>query len=132
MTETTQELHDKYEPRPDVSELTGDASRADNIRKRVDYEPHPEKSVEVSPEHQNIIDSIERLYSGSSSEQDMQVYSEKAIYDDPYSYCDTRYKIAGQWYGLPKVCIWRSEFTPSSGCLSLSRSSASWRLLKGR
>ncbi|KIW92620.1 uncharacterized protein Z519_06467 [Cladophialophora bantiana CBS 173.52] len=33
----------------------------------------------------------------------MSVYSEKAIYDDPLSYCDTRYKIAGQWYGLPKV-----------------------------
>jgi hypothetical protein len=28
-----------------------------------------------------------------------QVYAEKAIYDDPWSYCDTRYKIAGQWYG---------------------------------
>ena len=31
------------------------------------------------------------------------MYDEKAIYDDPYSYCDTRYKIAGQWYGLPVV-----------------------------
>lgn len=29
----------------------------------------------------------------------IQVYTEKAIYDDPWSYCDTRYKIAGQWYG---------------------------------
>lgn len=29
----------------------------------------------------------------------MQVYAEKAIYDDPWSYCDTRYKISGQWYG---------------------------------
>lgn len=30
----------------------------------------------------------------------MQVYAENAIYDDPWSYCDTRYKIAGQWYGM--------------------------------
>jgi hypothetical protein len=45
------------------------------------------------------VDSICRLYSGSASEEDMQVYAEKAIYDDPWSYCDTRYKIAGQWYG---------------------------------
>jgi hypothetical protein len=29
----------------------------------------------------------------------MQVYAQEAIYDDPWSYCDTRYKIAGQWYG---------------------------------
>ena len=45
------------------------------------------------------MDSICRLYSGSASEEDMQVYAEKAIYDDSWSYCDTRYKIAGQWYG---------------------------------
>ena len=30
----------------------------------------------------------------------MQVYAQEAIYDDPLSYCDTRYKIAGQWYGM--------------------------------
>ena len=45
------------------------------------------------------MDSITRLYSGSASEEDMQVYAQEAIYDDPWSYCDTRYKIAGQWYG---------------------------------
>ena len=30
----------------------------------------------------------------------MQVYAREAIYDDPWSFCDTRYKIAGQWYGM--------------------------------
>lgn len=29
----------------------------------------------------------------------MLVYTEKAIYDDPWSYCEDRYRIAGQWYG---------------------------------
>jgi len=33
----------------------------------------------------------------------MQVYAEKAVYDDPWSYCDTRYKIAGQWWGIPII-----------------------------
>jgi hypothetical protein len=33
----------------------------------------------------------------------MQVYAPNAIYDDPWSYCDDRYKIAGQWYGIPKI-----------------------------
>lgn len=30
----------------------------------------------------------------------MQVYAKEAIYDDPWIYCDTRYKIAGAvvWY----------------------------------
>ena len=94
---TTQELHDKFEPHPDTEALTG------NVKQNVDYTPHPEKSLNVSPEHKSIVDSIVRLYSGSSNESDMNVYDEKAIYDDPYSYCDTRYKIAGQWYGLPKI-----------------------------
>lgn len=49
------------------------------------------------------MDSICRLYSGSASEEDMQVYAEKAIYDDPWSYFNTRYKIARQWYGIPKI-----------------------------
>ncbi|KAF2812991.1 uncharacterized protein BDZ99DRAFT_460311 [Mytilinidion resinicola] len=33
----------------------------------------------------------------------MQVYAPNAIYDDPWSYCDDRYKVAGQWYGIPKI-----------------------------
>lgn len=33
----------------------------------------------------------------------MKVYAPEAVYDDPWSYCDTRYKIAGQWYGIPKL-----------------------------
>lgn len=35
------------------------------------------------------------------------MYAENAVYDDPWSYCDTRYKIAGQWYGMPP-----SPFSP--------------------
>ena len=39
----------------------------------------------------------------------MQVYAAEAIYDDPLSYCDTRYKIAGQWYGelIADCCLWQ-------------------------
>ena len=133
MTETSSELHAKYEPRPDAQELTGNKSDSDtprNVNTDVDYEPHPEKSLKVSPEHEAIIKSITSLYSGSCSEADMEAYAEKAIYDDPLSYSDSRYKIAGmvpqlaspkvqrrkgtvliisghigQWWGLPKVSL---------------------------
>lgn len=94
---TTNELHTQYEPHPDPKELTGK-----NVSD-VDYEPYPEKSQKISPEHEQIIKHITNLYSGTASEDDMQVYAEKSIYDDPFSYCDTRYKIAGQWYGIPKL-----------------------------
>ncbi|KAK4611785.1 hypothetical protein CLAFUW4_13466 [Fulvia fulva] len=75
-----------------------------------DYEPHHDKSLQLSADRQHILDSILRLYSGSGTHerdatgaQDMRVYAKKAVYDDIASYCDTRYKIAGQWYGIPAV-----------------------------
>lgn len=96
---TTEELHEKYEPNPDPKISTRNVS----TDKDIDYEPQPSRSLNVSPAHDAIIKSICSLYSGSASESDMRVYSPKAIYDDPWSYCDTRYKIAGQWYGIPKI-----------------------------
>jgi hypothetical protein len=91
MASTTKGLHEKFEPHPDPQGMTGHGA------KEVDYEPHAENSLKISPEHQEIVRAITALYSGSSNEKDMNVYAEKAIYDDPLSYCDTRYKIAGQW-----------------------------------
>ena len=90
MTETRQELHDKFEPHPDAEALTGTEG------KKIDYEPHPEKSIEISAEHEEIVRAITALYSGSASEKDLAVYAETAVYDDPLSFCDTRTKIGGQ------------------------------------
>ncbi|KAG9653109.1 hypothetical protein KCU98_g7032, partial [Aureobasidium melanogenum] len=93
-----------YEIRPDPQALTGNKEDpSQNSSTGVDYEPHPEKSIKLEPEREKIVKSICALYSGGASEELMQVYSDKAVYDDPWSYCDTRYKIAGQWYGIPKV-----------------------------
>lgn len=83
---------------------------ATNAPTNEDYEPNPSASIQLSSERQHILDSVCRLYSGSAiheegstGEQDMRVYAKKAVYDDVWSYCDTRYKIAGQWYGIPPV-----------------------------
>ncbi|KAI9880844.1 MAG: hypothetical protein M1830_010439 [Pleopsidium flavum] len=101
---TGQELQDKYEVRPDTQKAThNNEDPSQNAKTGVDYEPQPEKSINVSAEHERIVQCIAKLYSGSANEEDMRVYAEKAIYDDPWSYCDTRYKIAGQWYGIPKI-----------------------------
>ncbi|TVY85907.1 hypothetical protein LAWI1_G007549, partial [Lachnellula willkommii] len=60
-------------------------------------------AIPLPPSRQKIVDSICALYSGSASEEHMRVYAEKAVYDDPWSFCDDRFKIAGQWYGIPKI-----------------------------
>lgn len=111
-----------YEERPDVQKLTGNPEAG----KDVDYEPHPEKSIELEPERQKIVDAITSLYSSSCAdreqgEKDMLVYAEKAIYDDPWSYCDTRYKIAGQWYGMYLPETQHQNIVSKRGCLSLQR-----------
>lgn len=92
-------LESEFEKRPDPVSLTQNADASQNSSSGVDYEPHPENSIKLEPERERIVRSICNLYSGSASEEDMMVYGEEAIYDDPFSYCDTRYKIAGQWYG---------------------------------
>ncbi|KAL2845901.1 hypothetical protein BJY01DRAFT_263468 [Aspergillus pseudoustus] len=74
----------------------------------IDYTPHPSHSLPITPNRASILQHIQNLYAGSASESDISVYAEQAVYDDPFSYCDTRYKIAGQWYGIPKIFA-RSE-----------------------
>ncbi|PWY77327.1 hypothetical protein BO94DRAFT_604649, partial [Aspergillus sclerotioniger CBS 115572] len=88
-TQRTNEPHPSLPQNPDTN--------------TIDYTPDPSHSLPISPSRHEIQQHIISLYCGSASEDDMRVYSEKAIYDDPFSYCDTRYKIAGQWYGIPKL-----------------------------
>ncbi|KAL8785905.1 MAG: hypothetical protein Q9195_008450 [Heterodermia aff. obscurata] len=93
----------EHEIRPDPQALTGSSNPEENSSTGVNYEPDPSKSLEVSMDREEIVKKITRLYSGSANEEDMMVYAERAVYDDPWSFCDTRYKIAGQWYGIPRV-----------------------------
>ena len=89
----------EHEIRPDPQALTGSSNPEENSSTGVNYEPDPSKSLQVPPECEEIVRKITNLYGGSACEEDMKVYAEQAIYDDPWSFCDTRYKIAGQWYG---------------------------------
>ncbi|KAH7385823.1 hypothetical protein BKA66DRAFT_440985 [Pyrenochaeta sp. MPI-SDFR-AT-0127] len=89
-------LEEEFEKRPDPTALTVGTSQ--NNSSVVDYEPHPENSIKLDAEREKVVQSICNLYSGSACKEDMMVYAEEAIYDDPWSYCDTRYKIAREWY----------------------------------
>jgi hypothetical protein len=54
------------------------------------------ETLEASPSfpRSEIVGAIPSLHCGSAFESDMHVYSASTIYDDLWSYCDTRYKIA--------------------------------------
>jgi hypothetical protein len=73
MSETTGDVHRKFEPRPDAAKLTGHSDELPHgVSKGVDYEPHPEKSISLSAEHESVKRRILNLYSGSASKDDME------------------------------------------------------------
>lgn len=77
-------------PHPDPASTEPRPERPRNVAGDVDYVPHPENSKPVSDSRSEIKRHITNLYCGSASEADMAVYAEQAVYDDPFSYCDTR------------------------------------------
>ncbi|KAL8774623.1 MAG: hypothetical protein Q9194_003995 [Teloschistes cf. exilis] len=115
----------EHEPHPDPQALTSNPDPSQNASTDVDYTPHPESSIKVPPEREAIVKAITNLYSGSASKEDVEVYAEKAVYDDPWSFCDTRYKIAGQWYGIPKV--FTSSRTLATEIVLSSPDTLSWK-----
>jgi len=60
-----------HEPHPNPQALTSNPGH--NSSSGVDYEPHPESSIPISPSRQKIVDSITALYSGSASEEDLKI-----------------------------------------------------------
>ena len=77
-------------PHPDPGSVEPHPERPRNVAGGVDYMPHPEKSKPLTESRAEIKQHITNLYCGSASEADMAVYAEQAVYDDPFSFCDTR------------------------------------------
>lgn len=109
-TPQTYEIRDRQKLEQPEHPTSTRPSSAVNAPTNEDYNPNPTQSIPISATRQAILDAVLRLYSGSATHDpdstgaaDCRVYARKAVYDDVWSYCDTRYKIAGQWYGIPAV-----------------------------
>lgn len=68
-----------------------------------DYTPDPSKSLPLSPARQALIDDIIALYSCQPTVERVKRYTPDCVYDDQFVYANDRYKMAGQWFGLPKL-----------------------------
>ncbi|KAG7284018.1 hypothetical protein NEMBOFW57_010376 [Staphylotrichum longicolle] len=68
-----------------------------------DHTPNPSKSLPLSPARKALVDDIISLYEMGATVQRMQRYTPDAVYNDELGYADDRYRIAGQWFGLPYV-----------------------------
>jgi len=68
-----------------------------------DWRPDPSKSVKLPPNRQALIDDVIALYSCQPTVDRVKRYSRDCVYDDQFVYANDRYKMAGQWFALPKV-----------------------------
>jgi hypothetical protein len=68
-----------------------------------DYTPDPSKSIKLPPNRQALIDDIIALYSCEPTIRRVERYTSDCVYDDQFVYANDRYKMAGQWFALPKL-----------------------------
>lgn len=68
-----------------------------------DYTPDPAKSLPLPKERQALVDDIIDLYSCKPTVQKVRRYTPDCVYDDQFVYANDRYKMAGQWFALPKL-----------------------------
>ncbi|KAK0276319.1 hypothetical protein LTR35_010644 [Friedmanniomyces endolithicus] len=68
-----------------------------------DYTPDPSKSIKLPPNRQALVDDIIALYSCEPTIRRVERYTPDCVYDDQFVYANDRYKMAGQWFALPKL-----------------------------
>jgi hypothetical protein len=68
-----------------------------------DVKPDPSKSLPLSPARQRLVDDIIALYSCQPTVERVKRYTPDCVYDDQFVYANDRYKMAGQWFALPKL-----------------------------
>ncbi|EIN04024.1 hypothetical protein PUNSTDRAFT_77078 [Punctularia strigosozonata HHB-11173 SS5] len=70
---------------------------------RIPRTPDPSKSIPLPPNRQRLIDDIIDLYSCKPTVSKVKRYTADCVYDDQFVYANDRYKMAGQWFALPKL-----------------------------
>ncbi|KAJ0113806.1 hypothetical protein J7T55_010050 [Diaporthe amygdali] len=68
-----------------------------------DYKPDPSKSLPLSTARQSLIDDIIALYEMKPTVDRVKRYTPDCVYNDQFVYANDRYKMAGQWFALPKL-----------------------------
>jgi hypothetical protein len=68
-----------------------------------DWTPDPSKSLKLPANRQALIDDVIALYSCQPTVERVKRYSPDCVYDDQFVYANDRYKMAGQWFALPKL-----------------------------
>lgn len=65
--------------------------------------PNPSQSLPLSAARQALVDDIIALYSCEPTIKRVERYTPDCVYDDQFVYANDRFKMAGQWFALPKL-----------------------------
>ncbi|KAG9191523.1 hypothetical protein G6011_10257 [Alternaria panax] len=88
---------------PKTSDAPGEQFEPRQTATSEDYEPDASKSIKLSPQRQALVDDIIALYSCQPTVERVKRYTPDCVYDDQFVYANDRYKMAGQWFALPKL-----------------------------
>lgn len=88
---------------PKDSSIPGEQFEPRQTHPTEDYTPDPSKSLKLSPARQALVDDILDLYSCKPTVEKVKRYTPDCVYDDQFVYANDRYKMAGQWFALPKL-----------------------------
>jgi hypothetical protein len=67
------------------------------------WKPDPSKSLPLDKARQAFVDDILALYGCEPTIERVRRYTPVCVYDDQFVYANDRYKMAGQWFALPKL-----------------------------
>ncbi|KAL0945938.1 hypothetical protein HGRIS_012217 [Hohenbuehelia grisea] len=85
------------------SSAPGEQFETRQVGQTGDWKPDPSKSIPLPANRQRLIDDIIALYSCQPTIERVKRYTPDCVYDDQFVYANDRYKMAGQWFALPKL-----------------------------
>jgi hypothetical protein len=88
---------------PTDASLPGEHFEVRQTHPTGDYTPDPSKSLPLSPARQALLDDIIALYEMKPTVERVRRYTPDCVYNDQFVYVNDRYKMAGQWFALPKL-----------------------------
>lgn len=95
--------HSGTENFPDMANKPGENFEVRQTSSDDDYTPDPSKSIPLPPNRQALVDDILALYGCEPTIERVKRYTPDCVYDDQFVYANDRYKMAGQWFALPKL-----------------------------
>ena len=88
---------------PTDASLPGEYFEVRQTHPTGDYKPDPTESLPLSPARQSLLDDIIALYEMKPTVDRVKRYTPDCVYNDQFVYANDRYKMAGQWFALPKL-----------------------------